>query len=200
METSHAYIGDVHTLEVLDGKINATGKAMANIDRNVISHLNDVEQILRRQLDYIHTRLLQAETRFRNAEIALAACIASQYVNKFGVLVPSCSCEKREFSEAQIELEKWRERYAQGKQIFNECLQEISDYNAGGHTLISNMSEQQTPKASQILCEHIERLQDVLASNMVANTQLKTENAPEGLNTPHHNKQRANDIKKKFNL
>lgn len=172
MARAGVYVRDVHSLETLTSTIERTGEEMANIDQNVNSYLNEVMGTLERQLNFIQGRLSEAEMRLNVAEVALAACHASQVTNELGMVVPSCDCEERDVADARAEVEKWRGRYERGQQIVSECQREIGDYNGhgGGHSLIRNMSEQQTPKAAEILREHIDRLQDILSSNMVANT------------------------------
>jgi hypothetical protein len=69
---------------------------------------------------------------------------------------------------------KWRRRYREAIIIFNKCQQEIEDYQGfgGGHSLIVNMSEQQVPKASQILRSIVEKLQDILDAEVKTNANM----------------------------
>lgn len=162
-----AYIRDVHSLEQLNDRIKSSGEMMANIDQNVSNHLNSVRDKLMSQLDYLQQRLSEAEARLREAGNAMNACHASQVVvPETGMIVPSCVFEESAVSSAQIEVESWRTKYNRGQQILGECQQEMAEYSSGGHALIANMSQQQTPKANQLLSGHIERLQDILGSDV----------------------------------
>ena len=173
MAKQGAYISDVHLLEQLNDQIKNSGEAMANINQNVISHLNGVRDNLERQLDYIQTRLSEAEANLSSAESALNACYASQMCNEFGELTPSCSWEESAVDTARSEVEIWRSKYNQGQQIVGECQREISDYQSGGNALIQTMSNQQTPKANQILRDCIGKLEDILHSDVGSSSSIK---------------------------
>lgn len=180
MAKSGAYIRDVQLLEKLNDRIVSSGEAMANIDQNVSSYINGVQETLQSQLDSIQERLRDAETRLMEAENVCAACHASQVCDETGMLVPCCEWEESSVETARMEVEKWRMRYEQGQQILGECRQEIADYSSGGHVLVMNMREQQTPKASQILNGCINKLQDVLNSDMVPNVNLVLDSFSQG--------------------
>ena len=200
MAKSGAYIRDVLLLEKLNDRIVSSGEAMANIDQNVSNYLNGVQETLESQLDSIQERLRDAETRLMEAENACTVCHASQVCDETGTLVPSCEWEESAVETARMEVEKWRMRYEQGQQILGECRQEISGYSSGGHALIMNMCEQQTPKASQILNGCIDKLQDVLNSNMVANVNWSTDTGLKGSGGPISNEGHVNDLIKFYNL
>ena len=177
MARQGAYISDVHLLEQLNDQIKYSGETMANINQDVMSHINKVKNDLERQLDYIRTRLSEAEANLSSAESALNACYASQMCNEFGEITPSCSWEESAVSQAQSEVDIWRGKYERGQQIVVECQQEISDYTAGGNTLIQTMSNQQTPKANQILRDCIGKLEDILHSDVGSSSSIKAAGA-----------------------
>ena len=167
MARQGAYILDVNLLEQLNDKIKYSGEKMADIDQQVISHINNVRETLQRQLNIIQTKLGEARTQLSQAESALRACEALQAAAAaVGMPGPSCMLEAGAVAKAQAEVAKWEMRYAQGQQIVGECQQEIAGYNAGGHILISNMSNQQTPKACQLLRGCSDNLQDILNSDV----------------------------------
>lgn len=170
MAKQGAYIRDVHSLEQLNERIVSSGEAMLNIDADVSNYLNGVRDTLEGQLDSIRMRLEEAEARLNSAENALSVCYASQVCNEFGELSPSCSMEESDIESARSEVEKWRMRYEQGQQILGECQQEISSYSSGGHTLIINMSKQQTQRACQLLRDCIDKLHDILGLDVVGCT------------------------------
>lgn len=194
MAKQGAYIRDVHLLEKLDDRVVSTGEAMANIDQDVSNYLNSVQETLESQLNTVQERLKDAEARLTEAENVCSACHASQMCDESGMLVPSCEWEESSVETARMEVEKWKLRYEQGQQILGECRQEIADYSSGGHVLILNMHEQQTPKASQILHGCIEKLQDVLNSNMVASVSWGTDSVPKGSDRPLSNDRHINDL------
>ena len=194
MEKSGAYIRDVHLLEKLNNQIVVSGEAMANIDQNVRNYLNGVQETLESQLDAIKERLRDAEARLREAENACTACHASQVCDETGMLVPSCEWEESSVETDRMDVEKWKMRYEQGQQILGECRQEITDYSSGGHALVMNMCEQQTPKASQILIGCFEKLQDVLNSDMVAIVNSSMDSFPKETDAPYSNEGLVNDF------
>lgn len=200
MTRQGAYIRDVHSLEQLKDRIGHSGEAMSNIDANVSNYLNSVRDTLESQLDIIQTRLAEAEANLSIAESALSTCQASQMCNEFGELVPSCTNEECAVEAARVEVEKWRKRYEQGKQIFGECQQEISDYSSGGHALIINMCNQQTSRACQLLCGCIDKLQDILGFGVVNSTNSGIASAPEELVSSHSEEERLQYIKKQFRV
>lgn len=169
MAKSGAYIRDVHLLEELEERIVSSGEAMSHIDANVSNYLNEVRESLQRQLDFIYDRLNDAQQRLSQAESALRACQASQSTaSAMGMMCPSCVMEEQEVEMARMEVEKWRMRYEQGQQIVEDCGRETEEYNGsgGGHNLIQNMCNHQTPKVSQLLHGCIDRLQDILGTNV----------------------------------
>ena len=147
ISSSHICV-DVHSLERLNDVINHSGKAMSDVDQGLTNCIYGVRDTLGRKLNYIQMNLDEAERKLDEAEIAEAACHARQHRNKYGDLVPSCSCEENAAAAAWKEAEKWRGKYKRAKQIFDECQQEIAEYLSGGHEFIRNMSGQQTHKAS----------------------------------------------------
>lgn len=199
MAKSGAYIRDVQLLEKLNDQIVSSGEAMANIDQQVSSYIHGVQETLESQLDSIQERLRDAETRLMEAENACAACHASQVCDETGMLVPSCEWEESSVETARMEVEKWRMRYEQGQQILGECRQEITDYSSGGHALIMNMCEHQTPRASQVLNGCIEKLQDVMSSDMVASINWSTDSFSKGTGTPHSNEGFVNNFNDFYN-
>lgn len=167
MAREGAYILDVNLLEQLNDRIKYSGEKMADIDQNVINHINNVGETLEGQLNIIQTKLNEARVRLSEAESALQACEAMQAATAaMGLPGPTCMLEAGAVAEARAEVAKWEMRYAQGQQIVAECQQEIAGYNAGGHVLISNMSNQQTPKACQLLYGCSDNLQDILNSDV----------------------------------
>lgn len=203
MAKKGVFIRDVHSLEQLDDKFGATGKAMANIDQDVISCLQDVKQTLDKQLDYIHTRLGEAENKLSQAKSALEACQSAEAMAAaVGIPGTGCILEAGMVAEAQAEVTKWEMRYRQGQQIVAECQREIGEYNGpgGGHSLIQKMSETQTPKASELLRGCIDKLQDVLASSMVASTDVSGNDVPTTAESSQSDNPRTNDLKKFFRV
>lgn len=203
MTKSGAHISDVLLLENLDKRILDSGKAMANISQNVNNYLNNVRDTLERQLEVIQNRLQEAEQKLSQAENALIVCHSSQVVDPLtGAVVPSCACEESAVESARTEVEMWRSKYEQGQRIFDECQREIGEYNGpgGGNSLVLTMNDQQTPKASQFLRDCINKLQDVLSSNMSVNTDLGTRLAPKESNSPSLDGGRTSDLKEFFNL
>jgi DNA repair exonuclease SbcCD ATPase subunit len=164
MSEEGAFIRDVRSLEQLNNMIGFTGQVMANIEENVSRYLNGVKDVLEKQLDIIREKLEEAQERLSEAEDALSSCEASQtYDEETGEYSPSCSLEEHAVAVAQREVDKWQDKYNEGKRIVDECKGEIDDYNApgsllmppGGHYLIINMCESQTPKATQQLQDFI---------------------------------------------
>lgn len=169
MAKSGAFIRDLNLLEELGNRLKCTGEAMANIDSAVISHINGTRDTLKQKLDFIQDRLRDAQQRLSMAEAALSACRASQAsASASGMMCPSCIMEEQDVEMARMEVEKWRMREEQGQQIVQQCQSEIEAYNGsgGGHYLIQNMCNQQTPKAYQLLRGCIEKLQDVLSTDL----------------------------------
>ena len=172
MARQGAYMLDVNLLEQLSDRIKYSGEKMADIDQQVISHINNVRETLGRQLDIIQAKLGEAKARLSEAESALQACEAMQAAAAaIGLPGSTCMLEAGAVAEAKAEVAKWEMRYAQGQQIVGECQQDIAGYNAGGHVLISNMSNQQTPKACHLLRGHGENLQDILNSDVSEQTE-----------------------------
>ena len=200
MAKQGAYIRDVHSLEQLKERIGHSGEAMSNIDANVSSYLNGVRDTLEGQLDSIRMKLEEAEARLNSAENALSVCYASQVCNEFGELSPSCSAEECAVETARVEVEKWRMRYEQGQQILGECQREISDYSSGGHALILNMSNQQTPRACQLLRDCIDKLQDILGSDVVNCTNAGIASTTKEQVPSHSEEERLLAIKKQFRV
>ena len=202
MAKQGAHISDVDLLVKLDQRIGASGQAMANIDQSVVSHLNNVRDTLERQLDVIREKLQEAEQRLSEAESACQACHASQFCDEFGMVVPSCASEESAVEVAQMEVEKWRSKYEQGQQILGECQREIGEYNGsgGGHSLVLMMSEQQTLKASQLLHGCIDKLQDILNSDMVVGANVETNPILGELNSVSSNENRVDNLKDFFKL
>lgn len=199
MTKSGVFIQDVHLLEKLDERIGTSGKAMANIEQNVCHYLNDVRGELERQLEIIHQKLQEAEQKLNDAENALNSCRSSQILDPMtGTFVPSCEWEENAVEAARSDVEKWGTKYEQGQKILEECQREIGEYNGpgGGHSLILTMSEQQTPKVSQLLRDCVDKLQDVLNSNMVVSDNVAADAAPKESESPRS----ANDLKDFFEL
>ena len=118
-------------------------------------------------MNIIQTKLGEARTQLSEAESALRACETLQAAAAaVGMPGPSCMLEAGAVAKAQAEVAKWEMRDAQGQQIVGECQQEIAGYNAGGHIFINNMSNQQAPKACQLLRGCSDNLQDILNSDV----------------------------------
>lgn len=163
------YIRDIRSLEELNNMMEFTGEAMANIEENVSNYLDGVKAVLEKQLDIIRKKLEEAQQRLSEAQSALSSCYASQsYDDEKKEYTPSCHWEERAVSKAQDEVNRWQKKYDEGKRIVDECNGEIDDYNApagilnppGGHYLIRNMCEYQTPEATKQLREFIEEVYD----------------------------------------
>ena len=198
-----ARVSDVLLLEKLEEQIGSSGKAMANIDQNVCNYVNDVRDNLERQLDTIHGRLQEAEQKLEEAENALSSCHTSQVLDPLtGTFVPSCDWEESAVESARAEVETWRTKYEQGQQILGECQREIGEYfgPGGGHSLILTMCEQQTPKAIRILRGCIDKLQDILSSDMVLSANLGADSEPKAPDSPASEEGHVNDLKNFFNL
>ena len=203
MAKSGAYIRDIHLLERLDEQIGSSGEAMAGIDHNVCTYLNNVRDTLERQLDAIREKLQEAEQKLSEAENALSSCKATQVLDpETGTFVPTCDCEESAVESARAEVEKWRTKYERGQQILDECQREIGEYNGpdGGHGLIQTMSKDQTPKVSQLLRDYIEKLQDILNSDMVVCSKVADDTVPDGRSTPLSEEGHVNDLRNFFNL
>ena len=174
MAEQGAYIRDVHSLEELNNMIEYSGEAMANIEENVSGYINGVKDVLDKQLQFIQEQLDKAKERLREAEEELSDCEASQTEDEDGHVTPSCNMERWAVQAAREEVAEWQEKYNEGKDIVSECQREIDDYNfpggildpPGGHYLIQNMRDNQTPKASQQLRDCIEKLQDILTTDV----------------------------------
>lgn len=189
-------IRDVHSLEEMNNMIAFTGEAMANIEENVSNYINGVKDVLDQQLDIIRQKLEEAEQELAEAESALSSCEASQsYDEESGEYTPNCAWEERAVSRARREVEKWQKKYDEGKNIVDECQGEITDYNdpggvispPGGHYLILNMSQSQTPKIGEQLREYIDEAYDVLQQDVggdsaavqeISNPNVKEEDIP----------------------
>lgn len=168
MANQGAHIRDIHSLEELDEVIKQTGEKMANIEQEVSNYLYSVKEDLDEQLDFLREKMEEAEAKWEEAKAALSQCHASQvYVPEMGGYVPTCISEEVEERSAREEAKKWREKFQKGQQIVRDCQQEISNYNSsdGGHGLIMNMVNNQTPKASENLRNCINKLQDILATD-----------------------------------
>lgn len=188
-----AKIRNIRSLEKLNNMIEYSGEAMATIEENVSNYINGVKEVLEKQLEIIREKLEEAEERLSEAEDALADCEASQsYDEESGEYTPSCSCEAREVESARQEVEEWRKKYEEGQRIVRECQQEIDDYNypgsplcpPGGHYLILNMRDNQTPKASQLLRNCIDKLRDILQQDVGGDPSAIMDYVPEDQNKP----------------
>lgn len=199
MAKSGVFIRDVLLLEKLDERIGDSGKAMANIEQNVCQYLQEVREELERQLDILHQKFQEAEQKLDDAENALNSCRSSQILEPTtGTFVPSCDWAEDAVESARSSVEKWRTRYEQGQKIFEECQCEIEEYKGqgGGHSLIHTMSEEQAHKVSQLLRGCMDKLQDVLNSNIVVSDNVGADAAPMESDTSR----RANDLKDFFEL
>jgi len=167
MAKNGAYILDTELLNQLNDEIKQTGEKMANIDSHVGDYLRRVLDALERQLDFLREKLDEAEARLSEAESALSSCQASQvFIPEMGGYVPTCISEEVEVSSAREEVMEWQQKYSEGQQIVGECQREISDYESGGHALIENMANNQTPKAIEQLRIGISKLENILETNM----------------------------------
>ena len=169
MAEKGAYIQDVHSLEQLSQTIDDTGKKMANIHENISSYIYRVKDALDRQLDFLREKLEEAEERLNEAESALSSCQASQiFVPELGGYVPSCISEEVAVASAREEVAEWQHKYSEGQRVVGECQNEISDFNSqtGGKGLIENMAKNQTPSATHQLRDCINKLQDILTSDV----------------------------------
>lgn len=167
---SGEYIKDFHSLEELNNVLVHTGESMANIEENVSGYINGVKDILDRQLNAIREQLETAQQVLCEAEAELQSCEASQeWDEEDECYHPSCSCEMSAVSSARREVEDWQRKYDRGKEIVEECQREIDDYNSpggllsppGGHCLIENMCDSQTPKAVEELRIILEKLRNI---------------------------------------
>lgn len=172
------FIRNIHVLEEMNNMIAFTGEAMANIEENVSNYIDGIRDVLEQQLDIIREHLEEAEEELSEARYALSSCEASQrYDDETGEFFPSCSAEESAVNRAQKEVEKWQKKYDEGKYIVDECKKEIDDYNTpgtpdailfppGGHYLIQNMSQEQTPKIGEQLRDYIGKAHDVLQQDV----------------------------------
>lgn len=205
MDEHGAHIRNVHSLEELNNMIEYTGEAMSNIDENVRNYIDGVKDVLDKQLDYIKEKLEEAEANLSEAEDALSSCEASQeYDEESGEYRPSCSCEENAVEIARKEVEEWQEKKQKGESILNECETEISDYNSpgsilyppGGHYLILNMRENQTPSASQQLRNCIDALYEILSCDVGGDPDAATNWQPNEENRPLSEQEREEVFKK----
>lgn len=169
------YIRDVHSLEELNNMIAFSGEAMANIEENVSNYMDGVQEVIEQQLEVIREKLEEAQERLDEAEEALSSCESSQkYDEESGEYRPSCAWEERAVQSARDEVDKWQKKYDEGKRIVDDCKGEIDDYNfpgsftepPGGHYLIENMSQKQTPYIGEQLREYIGEAYDVLQQDV----------------------------------
>ena len=171
MAEQGTYIRDVQTLEQLNQQLEHSGKMMANIDSNVCNYLYSVKDALDRQLDFIRERLDEAENRLSDAEGALSSCEASQVlVPELGEYVPSCIEEEQAVAVAREQVADWQHKHEEAQHIIHECQRDIDDYHSpsGGHGLIENMVQNQTPIVTRQLNDRIGKAQDILASDVEA--------------------------------
>lgn len=180
------YIRDVSSLEELNNVFEYTGESMATIEENVSGYINGVKDVLEHQLDAIREQLERAQQELNEAEADLSACESSQeWDEEDECYRPSCNCEMSAVNAARREVEEWQQKYDKGKDIVDQCQREIDDYNApggllfppGGHCLIENMCDQQTPNITEQLREHIEGVVDILQSEVgveVASDDIQT--------------------------
>lgn len=166
MSSSRVDIRDVAMLDELVREFERAGSQMSHIDADVRVHLNNVMDDLQRQLNVIDGRLRDAEHRLTCAQSALSACQASAQAAAAVGMCQTCIFEEQEVAMARMEVEKWRSRYSRGEQIIGQCRQEISGYESGAHQLVERMCNEQTPHVSRQLFEHIDKLQDIMNSNM----------------------------------
>lgn len=188
-------IRDVHSLEEMNNMIAFSGEAMANIEENVSNYIDGVKEVLDQQLEIIREKLDEAKERLQEAEDDLSDCEASQTEDEDGNITPSCNMERWAVQRARTEVDKWQKKYDKGKEIVDECQQEIDDYNfpgsflypPGGHYLIENMSQNQTPKIGEQLQEYIGEAYEVLqqdvggdpaAAQEITNPNVKEEDVP----------------------
>ena len=196
MKEEGVNIRDVHSLEVLNNMIAFSGEAMANIEENVSNYIDGVQGVLEQQLEVIREKLEEAQERLAEADEALSSCESSQeYDEDSGEYRPSCAWEERAVRSARDEVDKWQKKYDEGKRIVDECKGEIDDYNfpggftepPGGHCLIENMSQKQTPYIGEQLREYIGEAYDVLKQDVggdpsdvheITNPNVKEEDLP----------------------
>ena len=169
------FIRDIHSLEELNNIIGFTGEAMAKIEESVSKYIDGVQQVLDKQQDIIRQNLDEARQRLENAQKALSACYSSQtYDEDSGEYTPSCDCEERDVESAQKEVDEWQKKLEEGEKIIGECKLEIDEYNdpggaispPGGHYLIENMCQSQTPNATQSLQEFIAEAHEYAQSDL----------------------------------
>ena len=205
MAEQGAHIRDVHSLEQLNNMIEYAGEAMANIEENVSNYIDGVKEVLDKQLEFIQKKLEEAEEKLSEAEDALSSCEASQeYDEESGEYRPSCRWEERAVESARKEVEEWRRKYEEGKRIVGECQSEIDDYNApagilhppGGHYLIINMRENQTPKATQQLRDCIDKLYDILGCDVGGDPSAAADWQPKEQDKPLSEDERFKAFKK----
>lgn len=167
-------IRDVHSLEEMNNIIAFSGEAMANIEENVCNYIDGVRDVLCQQLEIIRQRLIEAEQELTEAENDLNSCELSQTEDEDGNLTPSCSSERSAVNAARREVETWQKKYDEGQGIVDECQNEVDDYNSpgglleppGGHHLIIDMSQKQTPYIGEQLREYIGEAYDVLRQDV----------------------------------
>lgn len=169
------YIRDIHSLEELNNMIVLSGEAMANIEENVSNYIDGVQKVLEEQLEIIWAKLEEAQERLSEAEEALSSCeLTQEYDEESGEYRPSCAWEERAVQSARAEVDKWQKKYDEGKRIVDECKGEIDDYNSpgsfleppGGHHLIINMSQKQTPYIVEQLREYIIEVYNVFQQDV----------------------------------
>lgn len=184
MSEEGVYIRDVRSLKELNNMISSTGETMASIEKSVSDYLNGVQDVLKKQLDAIREKLEEAKEKLSEAQEALSSCEASQTKDEeTGEYTPSCSCEEHAVAAAQDEVNEWQNKYDQGQGIVDECKAEIDDYNdpggvftpPGGHYLILNMCEKQTPKATEQLQEYIGEVYDYTGQDVGGDPDAVTE-------------------------
>jgi hypothetical protein len=157
---------DVESIERLNRVVKITSDTMADIDQQVINHIQAVKRSLETQLHRIQMKLDEVEKKLDQAESAESACHASQHRDNDGRIVPSCSYEENVAAAARKEAEKWRRKYQRAQQIYDVCQQEIADYISGGHEFIRDLCDLQATKVSQLLSVIYDKMQDVLSTNL----------------------------------
>lgn len=175
MSNDEVRIRDIHSIEELHNTIEYVGEAMATIEEQVSNYMQGVKDVLEGQLEQLRAELEEAEAELAEAENDLSRCYDSQtYDEEYGEYTPSCSCEERTVAAARDRVSECRRKYDEGTCIVHECDSEISDYyyngmvyaDPGGHYLIEKMVKDDTTRATELLREILEKLNDILETDM----------------------------------
>lgn len=170
MAEEGVFIRDVNSLVSLSQRMETSSREMASIDQDVMRYLREAESELREKLDYLKTKLDEAKAKTEKAEREMNSCHAKQttieVAEGVSVTLPSCSEQESDYHSAKDNEQDWQRKYDAGMNVLNDCLRDISEYQSGGQSLVREMCDNQTPKATADLQECMVKLQDILNADV----------------------------------